>query len=349
MATMARSRARRSAKLLVFTGVVAILTCGVLLCSRCHEASAVPAGPVHHGSHARRFLLGAVGSTLGAAASFQVSPSRAASLLGFDVSFLDPPAPPDVASVPPDAEVLPSGLATKLLLRPTCALSVSMPLNSEECVQSRAREFDKVQIDYIGWQPNGRMFDSSRLEKRSVRVNSVMPGWTEAFQMMSPGEKRRFWIPASLAFGDTVTDQTRPAGPLVFDIELYNVERQPKPPTELTAPPADATFTSSGLAYKVLKPGTGQQRPTPDSNVTSLYNGWSANGDLILSTSFGAQPTFVLKEIPIKGLLEGVQLMCEGETRRFWIPAELAFGEKPEGKGLPGGVLVFDYRLSTIN
>ena len=49
----------------------------------------------------------------------------------------------------------------------------------------------------------------------------------------------------------------------------------------------------------------------------------------------------------IKGWQEGVQLMVEGETRRLWIPANLAYGESPPG-GAPGGQLCFDVKLISI-
>ena len=47
----------------------------------------------------------------------------------------------------------------------------------------------------------------------------------------------------------------------------------------------------------------------------------------------------------IKGWTEGVQLMVVGETRRFWIPEELAYGGRP---GAPAGMLVFDVTLLEI-
>jgi FKBP-type peptidyl-prolyl cis-trans isomerase len=49
----------------------------------------------------------------------------------------------------------------------------------------------------------------------------------------------------------------------------------------------------------------------------------------------------------IKGWTEGLQLMVVGEKRRFWIPADLAYGENPGG-GRPGGMLVFDVELLEI-
>ncbi|KYF70535.1 hypothetical protein BE15_15520 [Sorangium cellulosum] len=47
----------------------------------------------------------------------------------------------------------------------------------------------------------------------------------------------------------------------------------------------------------------------------------------------------------IKGWTEGVQLMVKGEKARFWIPADLAYGEKPARPGAPAGMLVFDIEL----
>ena len=67
------------------------------------------------------------------------------------------------------------------------------------------------------------MFDSSvaRNEPSEFAVNEVIPGWTEALQMMVEGEKRRLWIPETLAYGGR---PGAPAGMLVFDVELIRIE-----------------------------------------------------------------------------------------------------------------------------
>ena len=66
------------------------------------------------------------------------------------------------------------------------------------------------------------MFDSSvsRGETATFGLNEVIRGWTEGVQMMVEGEKRRFWIPANLAYGET----GRVRGMLVFDVELIKIE-----------------------------------------------------------------------------------------------------------------------------
>ena len=61
----------------------------------------------------------------------------------------------------------------------------------------------------------------------------------------------------------------------------------------------------------------------------------------------GTPSEFPLNRV-IPGWTEGVQLMVEGETRRFWIPAAMAYGETPRRPGAPSGDLVFDVELIEI-
>jgi FKBP-type peptidyl-prolyl cis-trans isomerase len=115
-------------------------------------------------------------------------------------------------------------------------------------------------------------------------------------------------------------------------------------PSDVKAPPKDATKTPSGLAYKVVKPGTGKAHPTATSSVTVNYTGWTTDGKMFDSSVTRGQPaTFPLNRV-IAGWTEGVQLMVEGEKVRFWVPENLAYkGERP-----PLGMLVFDVELIKI-
>ncbi|MFT6864882.1 MAG: FKBP-type peptidyl-prolyl cis-trans isomerase, partial [Akkermansiaceae bacterium] len=72
---------------------------------------------------------------------------------------------------------------------------------------------------------DGKMFDSSeaRGEPISFPLNGVIKGWTEGVQLMVEGEKRRFWIPGNLAYGDTPSRSGAPSGTLVFDVELIKI------------------------------------------------------------------------------------------------------------------------------
>jgi peptidylprolyl isomerase len=245
------------------------------------------------------------------------------------------PAPPDVAAAPADATKTASGLASKVL---TPGTGKDHPGPS-----------DKVKVDYTGWTKDGRMFDSSvtRGQPASFGVNGVIPGWTEGLQLMVVGEKRRLWIPAALAYG-TTPRMGAPAGDLVFDVELLDITAAPKPPAvpeDVKAAPASAKKTASGLAYRVLTPGTGTTHPTAASNVIVNYSGWTPDGKMFDSSITRGQPArFGLGQV-IKGWTEGVQLMTKGQKMRFWIPAALAYGDKPARPGAPAGPLVFDIEL----
>ncbi len=116
------------------------------------------------------------------------------------------------------------------------------------------------------------------------------------------------------------------------------------PPPDVASVPADAATTRSGLASKVVAPGTGTVHPTSTSRVTVHYSGWTTNGQLFDSSVPRGEPvTFPLNQV-IRGWTEGVQLMVVGETRRFWIPEDLAY----QGQQPPFGMLVFDVQLLQI-
>ena len=123
------------------------------------------------------------------------------------------------------------------------------------------------------------------------------------------------------------------------------VPRLPAPP-DVAAVPADAARTSSNLASKVIQPGTGTRHPRPNSRVTVHYTGWTTDGKMFDSSVARGKPTsFGLDEV-ISGWTEGVQMMVEGEKRRFWIPGRLAYDGVP---GRPHGMLVFDIELIRID
>lgn len=115
----------------------------------------------------------------------------------------------------------------------------------------------------------------------------------------------------------------------------------PAPP-DVAGPPSDAVKTASGLASKVLRPGTGAARPAATDLVTVHYTGWTTDGRMFDSSHARNRPsTFPLDRV-IKGWGEGVQLMVAGETRRLWIPEALAYKGQA---GRPQGMLVFEIEL----
>lgn len=242
----------------------------------------------------------------------------------------DIPAPPDVAAPPADAQRTASGLASKVL-QPGKGTTSPKP-------ESRVR------VHYTGWTTDGKMFDSSVAKGEPIvfGLANVIPGWTEGVQLMVEGEKRRFWIPSELAYDNA---PGAPQGMLVFDVELLDIIGAPPAPSDVAAPPADAGRTPSGLAFKVLSPGTGTTRPDNDDRVVVHFTGWTSDGKLFDSTEMRGEPATIPIADAISGFRQGVQLMVEGEKRRLWIPESLAFKGQP---GAPKGMLVFDVELIRI-
>lgn len=243
------------------------------------------------------------------------------------------PAPPDVAAPPADAERTESGLASKVL---TAGTGDAHPAAT-----------DRVTVHYTGWTTDGRMFDSSRRrdEPATFALNQVIAGWTEGVQLMVVGESRRFWIPQELAYRG---QPGMPAGMLVFDVELLSFETPPPPPPtpeDVAAVPANATTTESGLAYRVLQPGTGTEHPQANAVVRVHYSGWTTDGQMFDSSIVRGQPAMLMLGRVIPGWTEALQLMVVGEKRRLWIPESLAYRGRP---GAPPGMLVFDVELLEI-
>jgi peptidylprolyl isomerase len=242
-----------------------------------------------------------------------------------------PPAPPDVAAAPADAAKTPSGLASRVL----------EPGKGEK----HPGASDMVTVFYTGWTTDGKVFDSSALRGRpsTFSLDRVIKGWSEGVQLMVVGEKRRVWVPEALAYQG---QEGRPKGMLVFDIELVDIQPNPTTaPSDVAGPPADAKRARSGLAYKVLRPGTGTEHPRSTSKVTVHYTGWTTDGKMFDSSVARGKPaTFGLDQV-IKGWTEGVQLMVVGEKTRFWIPQNLAYDGQA---GAPRGMLVFDVELIQI-
>jgi len=237
------------------------------------------------------------------------------------------PAPSDVAASPADAKKTGSGLAYKVL---TAGTGTAHPAAT-----------DMVTVQYAGWTSDGKMFDRSPAPT-TFPLNRLIKGWGEGLQLMVAGEKARLWIPSSLAYNN---QPGRPAGMLVFDIEL--IEFSPSPtvaPPDVKAAPADSKRTNSGLAYKSIKAGTGAAHPSKNSMVTVHYTGWTTDGKMFDSSYNNGKPiSFPLTDV-IAGWTEGVQLMVVGEKMRFWIPEKLAY----KGERAPYGTLVFDVELIAI-
>ena len=91
---------------------------------------------------------------------------------------------------------------------------------------STPSEADMVEVHYVGKLVDGTVFESSREmgETAKFAVNQVIPGWTEALQLMKEGALWELYIPPALAYGPTGAGQTiGPNSTLIFEVELLKV------------------------------------------------------------------------------------------------------------------------------
>ena len=85
-----------------------------------------------------------------------------------------------------------------------------------------------VKVHYKGTLINGKQFDSSydRGEPAQFPVNQVIPGWTEALQLMPVGSHWKLWIPSDLAYGPQGAGSDIPGNStLVFEVELLEIAK----------------------------------------------------------------------------------------------------------------------------
>ena len=241
-----------------------------------------------------------------------------------------PETPTDVKAAPEDAVKTPSGLASKVLAKGKGS--------------AHPAAADTVTVHYSGWTTDGKLFDSSvkRGEPTSFPLNGVIKGWTEGVQLMVEGEKRRFWIPADLAYGEN-PGGGRPGGLLVFDIELLSLKKALKAP-ELSAP-AEAEKMPSGASAKTVAKGSGTKSPKSEDTVKVNLALWSPTGELLQSTDQEGRPAEVpLDKLRIGGLPEVLKTMVDGEKKVVWIPASVAFGPNLP-PGAPAGGIVVEVEL----
>jgi peptidylprolyl isomerase len=248
-------------------------------------------------------------------------------------------APSDLETPPADAVRSAGGLVTRVLRKGT---GRRHPVAG-----------DTLDVHYTGWSADGKMFSSSLSTGGPARVVLAgMPeGWRRGIPQMTEGEKRRFWIPAALAFGDKTVREDMPGGPLVYDVELVRII-PPAPtneaPPDVKAPPRSAHRTPSGLAYKLVKKGWGHEHPNKNEVVVVHYNAWTPDGKLFDSTRARGQQMTIPLSGAMPGWAEGLKLMVAGEIRRFWIPAALAHGDPPRKRRFPAGMTVFEIELLQI-
>jgi peptidylprolyl isomerase len=91
-------------------------------------------------------------------------------------------------------------------------------------VHPNAKDF--VKVHYEGTFVDGQVFDSTIKRGRPAKfgLNKVITGWAEGLQLMVVGEKRRFFVPAKLGYGNRWMGKIPPGSTLIFDVELLGIK-----------------------------------------------------------------------------------------------------------------------------
>ena len=106
--------------------------------------------------------------------------------------------------------------------------------------------------------------------------------------------------------------------------------------------------TESGLQYQIFNKGTGV-KPTLTDTVMIHYTGRFVDGREFESTIPSRKPVQLSLMNVMPGWTEGIQLMKEGGKTRFFIPSELAYGDRAAGELIgPGSTLIFDVELIQV-
>ena len=146
---------------------------------------------------------------------------------------------------------------------------------------------------------------SSAASRRASRVGGVIKGWTEGLQLMVVGEKRRFWIPADLAYGES-PGGGRPSGMLVFDVELLGITSPPKAARgRRRARPRTPRRPSRASPTACSRRAPARSTRRPSNTVEVHYSGWTTDGKMFDSSVARGQPATLPAERRDPGLDRG--------------------------------------------
>ncbi len=225
-------------------------------------------------------------------------------------------------------------------------------LQTSQADSKQPQPGDVAQVHYTGWLEDnskedklGTKFDSS-LDRGepfefTVGAHQVIPGWDAIVLDMKSGEKRRVTIPAEYGYGPHgAGDVIPPNATLIFDIELLDVK--------------------AGVKQELINSTDNKEAKSayPGNKLTIDYTLWLEDnskedklGKKIDSSIDRGEPFELMlgTHSVIPGLEVGLIGMKEDETRKFYIPYYLAYGEQ----GIPGAIdpktnLIFEIKLLNV-
>ena len=220
------------------------------------------------------------------------------------------------------------------------AMAVAVGVSATSCDSKKSANL-KSAIDSasyaIGVSTGAGYKENLKTLPDSANVDALIAGFTEALK----GQKTSMTPEAAQAFLQTyfMEASAKQATKAKEEGDKFLAENKTKD---------GIISTESGLQYKVVTEGKGV-KPTAEDKVKVHYKGTLLDGKVFDSSIERGEPAeFGVGQV-IKGWTEGLQLMPVGSKYTFWIPSDLAYGERVAGQDIkPNSVLVFEVELLEI-
>jgi FKBP-type peptidyl-prolyl cis-trans isomerase len=199
-----------------------------------------------------------------------------------------------------------------------------------------------VFLEYTGTLINGDTFmQTSELDFFPLS-DEIIAGVYEGVMLMSPGARYELVLPTELGFGNNPPPNSpiRPGSVLIFDITLDSYLQEPNEFLAENLEREDVFETESGLQYRIIEEGEGEDTPSASSSVLLEYEGRFSNGYVFDSGTLNNQLSTL-----ISGFSEGVQLMNKGAVYELFVPANLGYQDNHPQYG---NVLIFEIELTSF-
>jgi len=210
---------------------------------------------------------------------------------------------------------------------------------------------DSVTVHYTGWLEDGKVFDSSRKrgQPATFKLGQVIQGWNEGLQLMTPGARFKFTIPANLAYGADARGAIPANATLIFDVELLSVKAGLRPPKFKPGNPEAQKTTKSGLKYEALKEGKGPG-PEKTDGFELKFALWTEDGKLVDCTEYQNGQTLKgnAAKMGLEFLKEAPFLMKPGARYRFEVPAKLCWKDQKRGPIEANALTVWELELVQV-
>ena len=220
------------------------------------------------------------------------------------------------------------------------AMAVAVGVSATSCDSKKSANL-KSAIDSasyaIGVSTGAGYKENLKTLPDSANVDALIAGFTEALK----GQKTSMTPEAAQAFLQTyfMEASAKQATKAKEEGDKFLAENKTK---------EGIITTESSLQYKVVTEGKGV-KPTAEDKVKVHYKGTLLDGKVFDSSIERGEPAEFGVGQGIKGWTEGLQLMPVGSKYTFWIPSDLAYGERVAGQDIkPNSVLVFEVELLEI-